>query len=88
MHFHGTTITNCALVVLLIVCVTGLAIAGNPAGDGNLDKLVNGKDLLDWWSFQSLSSGTSSWYDLNFDGLTNDADRVIIQQHLGTNCLK
>jgi hypothetical protein len=57
-------------------------------GDGNLDKLVNGKDLVDWQSFRSLSGGTSSWYDLNFDGLTNDADRTIIRQNLGTNCLK
>jgi hypothetical protein len=57
-------------------------------GDGNLDKKVNGKDLVDWQFFQTLSGGTSSWYDLNFDGLTNDADRAIIEQNLGTNCLK
>ena len=57
-------------------------------GDGNLDKLVNGRDLVDWQSFQTLGEGQSSWYDLNFDGLTNDADRSIIEQNLGTNCLK
>jgi arylsulfatase A-like enzyme len=61
-------------------------------GDGNLDKKVNGKDIEDWKVFSSLpldqNNMNSSWYDLNFDGLTDDADRAIIQQHLGTNCLK
>ncbi|HSF33590.1 MAG TPA: sulfatase-like hydrolase/transferase [Candidatus Tectomicrobia bacterium] len=57
-------------------------------GDGNLDKKVNGKDIEDWKFFSALSGGLSSWYDLNFDGLTNEADLAIIQQHLGTNCLK
>ena len=57
-------------------------------GDGNLDKKVDGKDLIDWRSFQHLSGGASSWYDLNFDGKTDQADRAIIQQNLGTNCLK
>jgi hypothetical protein len=57
-------------------------------GDGNLDKKVNGKDIQDWKFFQALSQGKSSWYDLNFDGKTDDADLAIIQQHLGTNRLK
>jgi hypothetical protein len=57
-------------------------------GDGNLDKQVNAKDLVNWKFFQILSGGTSSWYDFNFDGLTNGADLAIIKQHLGTNCLK
>jgi arylsulfatase A-like enzyme len=55
-------------------------------GDGNLDLLVNDEDLSNWSTFQSIS-GESSWYDMNFDGLTNDADQTIIQSHLGTNCL-
>jgi hypothetical protein len=57
-------------------------------GDGNLDKKVNGKDIVDWQFFSALSGGLSSWYDLNFDGITDVADLAIIQQHLGTNCLK
>ncbi len=61
-------------------------------GDGNLDKKVNGKDVQDWKFFSSLpldsNNMNSSWYDFNFDGLTNDADRQIIKQHLGTHCLK
>jgi hypothetical protein len=57
-------------------------------GDGNLDKKVNGKDIVDWQFFRVLSGGLSSWYDLNFDGLTDEVDLAIIQQNLGTNCLK
>ncbi len=60
-------------------------------GDGNLDKVVDQKDLDDWSSFAALcASGgeCSSWYDLNFDGKTDDADQAIIEQHLGTNCLQ
>jgi hypothetical protein len=57
-------------------------------GDGNLDKKVDGKDLVDWKFFSALSGGQSSWYDVNLDGKTEEADRSIIVQHLGTNCLK
>jgi hypothetical protein len=57
-------------------------------GDGNLDKKVNRKDIVGWRFFSGLSGGLSSWYDLNFDGITDVADLAIIQQHLGTNCLK
>jgi hypothetical protein len=61
-------------------------------GDGNLDERVNGKDLANWRVFSSVpedSNGmNSSWYDFNLDGKTNETDRQIIQQHLGTNCLK
>jgi arylsulfatase A-like enzyme len=59
-------------------------------GDGNEDKLVNQADL-DNWSFYSQSdeqSGlTSSWYDFNKDGYTDEKDRAIILLKLGTNCL-
>lgn len=54
-------------------------------GDGNLDLLVDEKDLKDWAAF-SRANGQSSWYDFNFDGLTNEADESIIKQHLGTQC--
>ena len=57
-------------------------------GDGNLDKKVNQKDIRAWNFFRDLSGGKSSWYDLNFDGLTDEADLAIIEQHLGTNCLR
>ena len=32
--------------------------------------------------------GQSSVYDFNFDGLTDEQDRSIIEQNLGTKCLQ
>ena len=64
-------------------------------GDGNLDGIVNRKDIEGWEKFQSKSApptptpnggGLSSWYDFNLDGLTDNADLQIIQNNLGTHC--
>lgn len=59
-------------------------------GDGNEDKLVNQADL-DNWSYRSQifepSGLSSSWYDLNHDGYSDNADRDLILMNLGTNCL-
>ena len=62
-------------------------LASQPAcpGDGNIDFVVNQRDLDDW-RFYSESYGLSSVYDLNLDGLTNTADRAIIEQNLGLDC--
>ncbi len=62
-------------------------LASQPAcpGDGNIDFVVNQKDLDDW-RFYSESYGLSSVYDLNLDGLTDAADRAIIAQNLGRDC--
>jgi hypothetical protein len=46
--------------------------------------VVNEKDLEDW-SFYATTSGKSSWYDLNLDGLTNDEDRATIVEYLGND---
>jgi len=54
-------------------------------GDGNIDFVVDQRDLDDW-RFYSESYGLSSVYDLNLDGLTNTADRAIIEQNLGLDC--
>ena len=54
-------------------------------GDGNIDFVVDQKDLDDWRFYNQLT-GLSSVYDLNLDGLTNDADEAIIQAHLGLQC--
>ena len=54
-------------------------------GDGNSDFVVNQLDVDDWRGFAD-STGLSSWYDLNLDGLTNDADRSIIDDNLGLVC--
>jgi hypothetical protein len=55
-------------------------------GDGNLDRVVNEQDLDDWSDFSDLNGGRSSWYDFNLDGLTDAADRAIIEDNLGTDC--
>lgn len=61
-------------------------------GDGNLDKIVDAQDLANWAYFRNLANGQSSWYDFSidgvYDGLTDDRDLMVIQQNLGTNCLK
>jgi hypothetical protein len=63
-------------------------------GDGNLDKVVNFRDVDLWTFFSIISRGdgntqapSSSWYDLNLDGLTDFNDLNIILQHLGTKCI-
>jgi hypothetical protein len=62
-------------------------------GDGNEDKEVNGKDILDWrvFAFQSnpMSPGySSSWYDFNHDGQTDSSDLATIVSNLGKTCTK
>jgi arylsulfatase A-like enzyme len=56
-------------------------------GDGNLDKVVNKKDLKNWRRL-SKRWGESSVYDLNFDGVTDTLDQQIIEAHMGTRCLE
>jgi hypothetical protein len=62
-------------------------LASEPAcpGDGNIDLMVDALDLEDW-RFYAESTGLSSVYDLNIDGLTNEADESIIQDNLGLDC--
>ncbi len=63
-------------------------ISSEPAcpGDGDEDKAVFGIDIQ-WWQYFSVNNGGSSWYDFNYDGLTDEQDLAVIQQHMGTNCL-
>jgi arylsulfatase A-like enzyme len=57
-------------------------------GDGNEDKKVNGRDIVDWVFFNQ-HDGLSSWYDFNHDGYTNKDDLTMyILPNLGKNCLK
>lgn len=56
-------------------------------GDGNLDLVVDDTDLMGWWLFSRLNAGLSSWYDFNLDGLTDEADLSIIEQHYGHDCM-
>lgn len=55
-------------------------------GDGNLDLVVDSADLENWKHYNTLNGGRSSWYDFNHDGLTNEADRSIIEQNMGKDC--
>lgn len=54
-------------------------------GDGNIDLVVDDRDLADW-RFYEQTTGRSSVYDLDVDGLTNEADEAIILQNLGRDC--
>jgi hypothetical protein len=88
-----------SLLATLADPTTGI-LNSEPAcpGDGNLDKVVDQKDIQQWKIFsqtppeQGNPSGlTSSWYDFKincaYDGFTDNADLVFIHQHLGTSCI-
>jgi len=55
-------------------------------GDGNL--IVDQADLDNWayWADPERGGGLSSWYDLNRDGVTDEADREIILANMGNQC--
>jgi hypothetical protein len=63
-------------------------------GDGNEDKVVNAADLAAWAYFRTHGvpqgkgepRNTSSWYDFNINGSTDEADLQTIIQHLGSHC--
>lgn len=63
------------------------------AGDGNLDQRVDQRDADGVASFATAVSpltgqvGGQSYYDLNIDALTNDADAQIVAANFGTDCL-
>lgn len=77
---HFTTLSN-ALTELLN---SGISCPG----DGNGDLRVDETDLEEWtyWADPEQGGGLSSWYDLNHDGLTDEADKEIIQANLGNDC--
>jgi arylsulfatase A-like enzyme len=52
-------------------------------GDGNIDGVVDMKDVGNWAYF-SASWGYSSIYDIDHNGLTDDADRTLIDANMGT----
>ncbi len=51
-------------------------------GDGNLDKRVNRQDFVG----VQTNRGKSSVFDFNKDGVTNDADLQIVEDHFGDIC--
>lgn len=59
-------------------------------GDGNMDGIVDQKDISNWALYQKSGS---SWYDYYpfsvtkaYDGLTNSNDLAVIKQYLGKTC--
>jgi hypothetical protein len=59
-------------------------LASEPAcpGDGTLDLVVDQADLDGWAKYE----GGSSVFDFNLDGNTDEADRQVIEDNLGTHC--
>ena len=55
-------------------------------GDGNLDRMVDARDVIGWIRFAIMNGGKSSWYDFNLDGLTNEVDVATIIQNYGSQC--
>ena len=55
-------------------------------GDGNGDGLVNRRDITDYKRMVKVSKGKSSWYDLDRNGLTDEADLQTIRSNLGRTC--
>ena len=56
-------------------------------GDANLDALVNNADLANQTEWRAITQNTSTWWDLNRDGYTDDLDRTALQGLIGTsNC--
>jgi hypothetical protein len=51
-------------------------------GDGNLDKRVDRKDFVG----VQTNKGKSSVFDFNADGVTDDADLLIVKNHYGAIC--
>lgn len=47
-------------------------------GDANLDALVNDADLSNQAQWRAITNDSSTWWDLNRDGYTNDTDRLAL----------
>lgn len=57
-------------------------------GDGNFDGSVDAEDLADLSYWRGVTNGSSTWFDFNLDGLTDDADVATVDANLGTECAK
>jgi len=55
-------------------------------GDANLDAVVNQKDLADQRKWIGITAGTSTWWDMNGDGYTDDVDRAALAQLTASLC--
>jgi arylsulfatase A-like enzyme len=57
-------------------------------GDGNSDGIVDAKDLADLTYWRGVVDDSSSWFDFNLDGLTDEADIAILEANFNTRCAK
>jgi hypothetical protein len=57
-------------------------------GDGNFDGIVDAKDLADLSYWRGVTSSSSTWFDFNLDGITDDADVAIVEANFNTKCSK
>lgn len=55
-------------------------------GDGNSDGVVDAQDLADLSYWREVTNGSSSWFDFNLDGLTNEADVAIVEDNFNAKC--
>lgn len=55
--------------------------------DGNLDGVIDHKDLEALTYLETLSGSTSSWYDINLDGTTDQTDSDLITPFIETKFL-
>ncbi len=52
-------------------------------GDGNGDGVVDFRDFANWVLFHNRGS---SWYDFNYDGMTDQSDLQVILDNAGKHC--
>ena len=48
-------------------------------GDANLDGVINLKDFMDQVKWIGITNGSSTWWDMNQDGYTNDLDISLLK---------
>jgi len=64
-----------------------LSLTPRCSTDGNLDSVVDQRDVTDCKSFEAAEGwGHSSVYDLNLDGITDSLDEAIISEGQGVAC--
>ena len=57
-------------------------------GDVNLDGQVNSRDVADQSQWRKITNGTSTWWDMDINGYTNQADKIALQSAIGSCQLK
>ena len=55
-------------------------------GDGNLDLVVDARDVEGWTHYNRVNGGRSSWYDFDHNGITDADDLFVIHKNMGLDC--